>query len=288
MNINNLKIFINVADATSITRAAEALHITQPAVSKAVKKLEDDLGVPLFFRDKRNGLALTDTGERILSFARQMMLMEEKIYQTAYMSKNMLEGTLRIATLPYGSIFFLVKALSRFQAKYPQVNVEITEGSTLEVNQKVLSHAAEFGISVIPAPDFEHEILKEDHIVAISKEPINSKYVNLSRLKQRIYVSQPAWESILPVLEQKHIKNHGRFKIVGVQTVRAIVEEGIGIGLQAESILPKNTKAYLIYPIRPQIRSDFILIANKFDDLSPAAKAFIETIHEITRESAAE
>lgn len=80
MNINKLKIFINVADAASITRAAEALHITQPAVSKAVKKLEDDLGVPLFFRDKRNGFALTDTGEHILGFARQMMLMEEKTY----------------------------------------------------------------------------------------------------------------------------------------------------------------------------------------------------------------
>ena len=115
MNMNNLKIFVNVADAANITRAAEALHITQPAVSKAVKNLEEDLGVALFYRDKRNGLTLTDTGERILGFARKMMLMEEKIYQTAYMSKNMLEGTLKIATLPYGSIFFLVKALSRFQ-----------------------------------------------------------------------------------------------------------------------------------------------------------------------------
>lgn len=130
MSINNLKIFINVADAENITRAAEALHITQPSVSKAVKNLEDELGVALFFRDKRSGLSLTDTGERILGFARQMMLMEEKIYQTAYMSKNMLEGTLKIATLPYGSVFFLVKALSVFQTKYPQVNVEITEGST--------------------------------------------------------------------------------------------------------------------------------------------------------------
>ena len=148
----------------------------------------------------------------------------------------------------------------------------------------VAKHAAEFGISLIPASDFEYKTLKKDRIVALSKAPLNSKYVNLSRLKQRIYVSQPAWESILPVLKQNHIKDHGRFKIVGARTVRTIAEEGIGIGLQAESILPKNTKAYLIYPIKPQIRSDFILIANKFDDLSPAAKAFIETIHEITRE----
>ena len=284
MSINNLKIFINVADAESITRAAEALHITQPSVSKAVKNLEDELGVALFFRDKRNGLALTGTGERILGFARQLMLMEERIYQTAYMARNMLEGTLKIATLPYGSIFFLVKAFSRFQERYPQVNVEITERPTSEVNRLVSEHAVEFGISVIPVADFEYELLKKDRIVAISGNPLDLECVDLSKLKQKFYVSQSAWESILPVLEQNHIKNYGRFKVVSIQTVRAIAEAGIGIGLQAESILPENTTAYFKYPIKPQVNTDFVLIANKFDDLSPAAKAFIKTIHEIMRD----
>ncbi len=53
MNINNLKIFINAADAGNLTRAAEALYISQPAVSKAIKNIEDDLGVALFYRDKK-------------------------------------------------------------------------------------------------------------------------------------------------------------------------------------------------------------------------------------------
>lgn len=283
MSINTLKIFINVADAANITRAAEVLHITQPAASKAIKVLEDELGVTLFYRDKRNGLALTDTGERILDLARQITIIEERIYQTAYMSRNMLEGTLKIATLPYGSVFFLVKALSVFQAKYPQVNVEITEGSTSEVNRMVSGHAVEFGISLIPAAGFEQEILMEDYIMAISKTPVDSGYIDLATLKQKFYVAQPAWESIQPILEQNHIKDRGRFKIVGAQTVRTVAKEGIGIGLQAESILPKNTDAYFKYPIKPEVRTDFVLIANKFDDLSPAAKAFIETIREIMR-----
>ena len=78
MNLNNLKIFINVADSGSITRAAEALFISQPAVSKAIRSIEDDLGVSLFYRDKKTGIKLTDTGERILPYARKMLLMEEK------------------------------------------------------------------------------------------------------------------------------------------------------------------------------------------------------------------
>ena len=281
MSINNLKIFINVADAANITRASEVLHITQPAASKAIKALEDELGVPLFYRDKRNGLALTDIGKRVLKYARQMLLMEERLYQTAFMAKNMLEGTLKIATLPYGSVFFLVKTLSKFQVRYPQVNVEITEGSTLEVNRMVSEHAAEFGISLVPATGFESEVLMEDYIMAISKDPVDSGYIDLAALKQNFYVAQPAWESIEPILEQNHIEERERFKVVGAQTVRTIAEEGIGIGLQAESIIPKDVKAYLRYPIRPEVHTDFVLIANKFDDLSPAAKAFIDTLHEV-------
>lgn len=145
----------------------------------------------------------------------------------------------------------------------------------------VSEHAAEFGISLIPAADFEQEILMNDYIMAISKAPVDSGYIDLGALKQKFYVAQPAWESIQPILEQNHIKDRGRFKIVGAQTVRMIAEAGIGIGLQAESILPKDTDAYFKYPIKPEVRTDFVLIANKFDDLSPAAKAFIETMHEL-------
>ena len=88
MNLKNLKIFINVADNGSITRTAESLFASQPAVSKAIKAIEKELGVNLFYRDKKTGIKLTDIGERVLSYARQMMLLEEKLYQTAYFSKK--------------------------------------------------------------------------------------------------------------------------------------------------------------------------------------------------------
>ena len=140
MNLNNLKIFINVADSGSITRAAEALFISQPAVSKAIRSIEEDLGVSLFIRDKKTGIKLTDTGERILPYARKMLLMEEKIYQTAYLSQNMLEGTLRIASLPIGIDNILVKALAFYAEKYPNVNVEILDGSSKEVKRLDYCH----------------------------------------------------------------------------------------------------------------------------------------------------
>ena len=283
MNINNLKIFINVADSGNITRTASAMHITQPSVSKAIKNLETDLGTQLFYRDKKNGMILTDTGRRVLYYARQIMLMEEKIYQTAYHRNNVLGGTLKIASLPHGVLFFLVKALSRFKEKYPLVNVEITEGSTLRVNRMVENHEAEFGITLIPADDFEHITLMKDRIVAISRETISGGVVDLTKIKSNMLVCQSAWEIIRPVLEENKIKDMTRFNVVGEQTVRSMAREGLGIGLQAESIVSKNKEDYHIYPIDPHIETDFVLITNSFDDLSPAAKAFVDIINEMNK-----
>ncbi len=279
MSLNNLKIFINVADSGNITRTAEALFISQPAVSKAIRLIEDDLGVSLFVRDKKTGLKLTDTGERILPYARKMLLMEEKIYQTAYLSKNMLEGTLRIASLPIGINHILVKALSYYTEKYPNVNVEILDGSTNEVNRMVSEHEAEFGISIGSCDGFQKESLLEDRIVAISRDELCEKEIQLLQSKRQFLLCRSALESIQSVMNTNtHIATK-QFKVVGRDTVRLMAQEGLGIGLQSALLIEPYKDNFHIYPVIPDICTDLVLIANDFSDLSPAAKAFVNVIH---------
>lgn len=279
MNLNNLKIFINVADSGSITRTAEALFISQPAVSKAVKAIEKELGVSLFYRDKKTGIKLTDTGERVLIYARQMMLLEEKLYQTAYFSKNKLEGTLRIASLPSGIDHILVKALACFSKKYPQVNVEILEGSTKDVNRMVLEHEAEFGISIVPADGFQKETLIEDHIVAISRDKLMEEEIHLLQSNEQFLICRAAMESLQSILGTSiaYAKN---FKVVGRGTVRLMAQEGLGIGIQSALLVDPFKEHFYVYPVKPEIRTDLVLIANDFDDLSPAANAFVEIVRQ--------
>ena len=83
---HNLRIFIRVAEKGSITETANELYISQPAVSKAIKILEDELNLKLFHRDKRKGLILTDIGHEILILARQMEKTENRMYQAAFRS----------------------------------------------------------------------------------------------------------------------------------------------------------------------------------------------------------
>lgn len=279
MNLNNLKIFINVADSGSITRTAEALFISQPAVSKAIRLIEEDLGVNLFIRDKKIGIKLTDTGERILPYARKLLLMEEKIYQTAYLSKNMLEGTLRIASLPIGIDHVLVKTLAYYTKKYPNVNVEILDGSTNDVNRMVSEHEAEFGISIDSGDNFQKETLLKDRIIAISRSKLDENEINLLKSKKQFLLCRAALESIQSVINANPQVATKQFKIVGRDTVRLMAQEGLGIGLQSALLVEPHKENYYIYPVIPEICTDLVLIANDFSDLSPAAKEFVNIIH---------
>lgn len=106
MNMNSLHIFVKVAETLNMTEAANELYISQPAVSKAIKSMETSLGVKLLIRDKQNKIKLTDAGKEIVVLARQMIVIENKIYQVADQENHLLRGKLRLArSLPSQRIF---------------------------------------------------------------------------------------------------------------------------------------------------------------------------------------
>lgn len=83
-----------------MTEAANELYISQPAVSKAVKSLETSLGVKLLIRDKQNKIKLTDAGKEIVVLARQMIVIENKIYQVADQENHLLRGKVKVGSFP--------------------------------------------------------------------------------------------------------------------------------------------------------------------------------------------
>jgi len=116
-----LRIFLHVAEKGSITETADTLYISQPAVSKAVKNLEEELHLKLFHRDKHKGLLLTDAGEKILLLTRQMQDIESRMYQTAFRENNFLGGRVRIASMPILTSVILSKVFHDYKKKYPYV-----------------------------------------------------------------------------------------------------------------------------------------------------------------------
>ena len=137
MNLSGVRTFVTVADEGGVTRAAERLGVSQPAVSKALRQLEDELGVDLFHRDRRNGVTLTDAGERALVPARAMLQAEERLRQIAFLSQNLMEGTVRVATLPIGTERFLATALAEFAQACPNVDVLVEEADSCRLAESL-------------------------------------------------------------------------------------------------------------------------------------------------------
>ncbi|WP_423213851.1 LysR family transcriptional regulator [Streptococcus equinus] len=283
---NNLKIFTIVAKHKSITKAAKELFVSQPAVSKAIKNLEDELQVKLFQRDKRNGLYLTNVGEKILLLARQMEEFENKIFQTAYSENNLLSGQIKIASIPIITTMILVPIFKIFKEKYPFVNIELMEGTTAEVREAILEHRVDFGLSTSPFQDLEVKFLLTDKMCAISKQK-RSHEINLyNEPAENLIFCQAGQETAMEILHSHKIDFSKSFIVKQPETAVKFVEENYGLGVISEFVLSSiSTKNIYQIDITPKIEIELGIVATDFSTLSPSASKMVEMIVENLKKS---
>ena len=157
------------------TLTANELYISQPAVSRAIRALEEELEIKLFYRDKRSGLILTDTGEKILLLTRQMADRENRMYQIAFQDRNFQGEKVQISSIPILTSVILSKVIFRFRQEYPLVAVELREGSSAEIRKAVQEHRADFGFASSPFEDMDHLVLFTDQMVSVSRNQRDSQ-----------------------------------------------------------------------------------------------------------------
>jgi len=131
MEIHHLKTFVTVAREGSITRASELLHLSQPAVSAHIKAIEDVAGQPLFERTPR-GMRLTASGQRLVVKAEQTLAAHRSLLNETELLKGRVSGTLRFGAGSSTSDATVARFLARFSLRCPEVQVELTHGTSLE------------------------------------------------------------------------------------------------------------------------------------------------------------
>ena len=124
--------FLAIAQAGSISKAAQGLYLSQPALSSSLKRLEEDLGAQLFDRES-TPLRLTQAGERYLSYVRENQERERRLRQDLAQMEREPSGTVRIGLNLWRSSLVLPRVLPAFQRRYPHIQVEPLEGSHQEL-----------------------------------------------------------------------------------------------------------------------------------------------------------
>jgi LysR family transcriptional regulator, nitrogen assimilation regulatory protein len=127
MDFKQLRAFLTVADTGNVTRAAELLHLVQPAVSRQLRLLEEDIGAALFERE-RHGMVLTDAGKALLVYARRAMLELDRARAEIGGAKRGISGLVTVGLLPSTSDLLSTALVSTLAAQYPGIRLRIAMG----------------------------------------------------------------------------------------------------------------------------------------------------------------
>lgn len=187
LTIAQLKYALSLEKTGSLTRAAEACFITQPAMSMQLKKLEDELGIQLFDRNKQP-IKATPAGEEVLNYARQIIGSLTQLEDSLLHYKDNIEGRLRIGIIPTLAPYLLPYFIGSFTKKYSKLQVSIVELKTQQIIDQLQSNDLDVGILVTP--------IKEPYIKAMplfyetflaylnidNKTLLNKKYIEADNL----------------------------------------------------------------------------------------------------------
>jgi DNA-binding transcriptional LysR family regulator len=164
MELRQLTQFVAVAEMQSFSRAAERLCMAQPAVSVAVRKLEEEIGVSLLERGSR-GVRLTDAGKAALEAARKCLRERDDVISSARMAAKGEAGLLRIGFVGTASFDLLPRLIEPFAERYPRVRLDLFESTNHDLLQSVANGALHFAVVRTPtaAPSgVELQLIEKD------------------------------------------------------------------------------------------------------------------------------
>jgi len=171
MDFRDLKYFEVIATEGNLGRAAERLHRTQPALTKCIDRLEEDLGTALFEKDGR-GMRLTAAGQVLLKRTRQMAIMVEETAREMQDHAGGLQGTVRIGCVPTLAEHLMPAVFAQLLAEAPAISVNLVVG----MNDNVLAHLRDGEIDLVIGPmldadpDIVSEQIAEDTVVVMASE----------------------------------------------------------------------------------------------------------------------
>ncbi len=288
MDVRNLAAFVEVVRRGGFSRAAEALHLTQSAVSKAVKAMEDELGQPLLLRLGR-GVALTDAGRVVFDRAQAVLSALHAIEEDVAEVGAVKRGHLRLGIPPMVGAAFFPPVLGDFRAAYPGVVLELREVGARTVEALVLDGEIEAGATVLPTDRSAFEV------VPLMRDVLRAVVHPKSPLARRRPVALRDLERVPFVLYREDFALHGRIldacrregftpKVAAESSqwdfMAALVAADVGVALLPRAICRRlGALAVKVLPLAdPELRWDLALVWKQGRHLPAAARAFIDVV----------
>jgi DNA-binding transcriptional LysR family regulator len=289
MDLGQLETFLVVAREKSFSRAAERLYRTQPAISIALKRLEEELGETLVDRTTKGG-TLTDAGATLLPMAQRMLELRQQITDTFGALKGLQQGRLNIGANESVSEFLLPAVLLAYQKAHPAIRIQAYRQSSELIPTEVLERRLDIGfVSYDPLhPELSSEVILRDHMVLVAPPGhrlARRREVGITALARETFIAHnaltPTRNAIIKLFASCETPLRITMELGSLNTIQDFVAQGAGV-----AILPRMAVAGAIregrlveVPVRElQVEKLIRIVTRREEALSHAAKAFLGLI----------
>jgi LysR family transcriptional regulator, transcriptional activator of the cysJI operon len=295
MDFHQLRVFLETAKAKSFSRAAENIFLSQPTVSTHIKALEKEVGAPLFDRSSRE-LELTEAGEILFGYARELLNMKEKAISAIQKDAQVFKGHLEVAASSVPGAYLLPALMLSFRHVYPQITFSVLTRDTKQVIKNIKDYTYNIGFigESVKDEDIEAVRLMKDELILITPpgtclNPEDKDLlpaVELSRcLKLPLILREPGSATRLAFEKaiKKQLGRDEKLQVIAYMESQEAIKEAVRKGLGATVIsihaVRRELQAGVVEGYRlkdlPMQRS-FYLIVRKKRALPSLAQVFLD------------
>lgn len=287
-NIQELQAFIAVAERSSFRAAAEDMHLSQPALSRRIEKLEQTLGAKLLNRTTRH-VSLTNVGRVFLDRARNALDdLQDAMLGVSDLSTQ-LSGVVTLACVPSVTYYFLPSVLREFTDRYPRIRIRVIDEGANTVLNAVSSGRADFGMNFIGTQESGIQfrpIFTENFVLAVRKDhPLaKSKKIAWEALSQERFMTVDKNSGNRLLIEAALAKSgkhtESVIEVSHVMSLLGMVEAGLGVAAIPRLALPLTTHPTIIaIPLtHPRVTRTLGLITRHGKSLNPAAQLLYDML----------
>ena len=291
MQIESLKVFCDLAETESFTKAAHVNNVTQSAVSQQISSLERVFKSLLIERSKKK-FRLTREGQVLYDYSKQIISTYDALHSKLQEIKDIISGTIRVATIYSIGLHDLPPYLKRFLKAYPTVNVHVEYRRANQVYEDVLGNVVDLGLVAYPQRDNKLEIfpLRKDPLVLITHpqhQLARQKTVKLKTLAGQKFIGFqpdiPTRKALDKILKESNVEVQHVMEFDNIETVKRAVEIDAGVAIVPQGTVVQETAKNTLAAINLDDGDFFRPLAaiyKKNKVLSPAMKQFLSILKE--------
>jgi len=291
MDLYQLETFLAVVEEKGFSRAAMRMRRTQPAISHAIRKLEDEIGEPLFERASRDG-TLTASGKLLRSYAERLLRLRGETMTALEELRSLERGLLSIAANEY-TCLWLLPVLDSFRHEYPHIGVTVQRSLASQIPDQLLERAIEFGIlSFRPEDARLHAVAVYTDSVTFVVNPdhplARQKQVSIRELGSQNFIAH----TVASPLRQRVIETFARYQtplnmsveLPSLEAIKRFVAHGNGVALvPGLTVQPELERGELVQVAVPELKISrrLWLVSRTRATLSHSGAAFLEIVRNL-------